>query len=74
MGKKDETGMLVTAPNLLKQLLLRTYKKRLEQRLKEELLSWRLEELRNKKTVPWNFSELKVALKSLKNNKTADPH
>ena len=85
MGKKDETGMLVTAPNLLKQLYLRTYQKRLEQRpmkpelvdiffLKEELWSRRLEELRIKKTAPWNLSELKIALKSLKNNKTADPH
>ena len=77
MGKKDETGMLVTAPNLLKQLYLRTYQKRLEQRpmkpelvdiffLKEELWSRRLEELRIKKTAPWNLSELKIALKSLK--------
>ena len=85
MRKKDETWMLVTASNLLKQLYLGTYQKRLEQRLmkpelmdifflKEELWSWTLEELRNKKTAPWNLSELKIALKSFKNNKTADPH
>ena len=85
MGKKNETGILITAPNLRKQLYLRTYQERLGHRpmkpelmdiflLKEELWSRRLEELRNKKTDPWNLSELKIALKSLKNNKTADPH
>ena len=85
MGKKDEAGTLVTAPNLLKQLYLRTYQTRLKHRemkpdlmdiyfLKEELWSRRLEELKTKKSKPWNLGELETALKSLKNNKTADPN
>ena len=85
MGKKDEQGMLVTAPNLIKDLYLRTYKQRLKNRemreelldlyfLKEELCSSRMEELRSKKTSPWQLSDLKESLKSLKNNKTADPN
>ena len=40
--------------------------------LKEELWTRRLEELRTKKTEPWNLKELMIALKRLKNNKTAD--
>ena len=85
MGKKDETGMLVTAPHLLKSLYLRTYQKRLQHRemkdtlkdilfLKEELWSSRLEELKDTKTDPWKLSDLESAIKSLKNNKTADPN
>ena len=30
MGKKDELGMLITAPNLLKELYMRTYQNRLK--------------------------------------------
>ena len=56
MAKRDENGTLVTAPELLKSLYLRTYKKRLRNRkiddslidvlfLKEELWRSRLEEL-----------------------------
>ena len=40
--------------------------------LKEELLTRRLEEVRTKKPEPWNLNELMIALKRLKNNKTAD--
>jgi hypothetical protein len=85
MGKKDELGMLITAPNLLKELYMRTYQNRLKNRnmkeslmdiyfLKEELWSRRLEELKKNKTSEWNISDLELALKSLKNNKAADPH
>ena len=42
--------------------------------LKEELWAWRLEELKKKKTDSWNEDDMKEALKSLKNNKTADPN
>ena len=42
--------------------------------LKEELWSCWLEEMKKKKTEPWNINELEKALKSLKSNKTADPH
>ena len=85
MGKRNEDGLLITAPNLLKELYLQTYQKRLRHRemkdslydiyfLKEELWSTRMEILRSKKSSPWNMSELKAALKSLKCNKTADPN
>ena len=85
MGKKDEKGNLITAPNLLRDLYLRTYQGRLRHRkmkedfqdlffLKEELCSSRMVELRNKKTSPWQPSDLTKALKSLKNNKTSDPN
>jgi hypothetical protein len=85
MGKKDESGSLTTAPNLLKELYLRTYRNRLEHRvmktdlmdiyfLKEELWTRRLEQLKTKKTEQWNMSELTTALKRLKNNKTSDPN
>ena len=78
MGKKNEDGMLITAPNLLKDLYLQTYKERLKHReikeelkdvffLKQELWSTRMEELKGRKTSNWN-------LKRLKNNKTADPN
>ena len=70
---------------MIKNLYLRTYSKRLEHRkmkedlmdiffLKEELWSCWLEEMKKKKTEPWNINELEKALKSLKSNKTADPH
>ena len=85
MGKKDEKGTIITAPSLLRNLYQQTYSKRLEHRimktelmdiffLKEELWLWRIEEIKNKKTIPWNEDDLKKALKSLKNNKTVDPN
>ena len=84
MAKKDENGLLVTSPNLLKDLYLRTYKHRLRQRtmqpdlmdifyLKEELWQSRMEELLQVKSPPWKMNELDKVLKSLKNNKTRDP-
>ena len=36
MGKKNEDGLLITAPNLLKELYLRTYKNRLKHRNMKE--------------------------------------
>ena len=42
--------------------------------LKEELWQSRLKELRIKKTAPWNRTQLREALKSLKNNKSIDPN
>ena len=85
MAKKNEDGSLITAPELLKSLYLRTYQKRLENRimkkelmdvyfLKEELWKSRMIELRRKKTEPWDKKKLKEALKTLKNNKTMDPN
>ena len=85
MAKVDENGSLVTAPNLLKDLYLKTYVNRLSHRqmkpeyndiyyLKMELWSSRLKLLRNTKTPPWKMKHLDAVLKSLKTNKTMDPH
>ena len=85
MAKFNENGVLVTAPNLLKDLYLRTYKHRLRQRmietryldiffLKNELWESRMIELICTKSEPWSLQDLKKVLKSLKNNKTRDPN
>ena len=85
MAKKDEEGNLITSPELLKSLYLKTYQERLKNRdmkeelkdiffLKEELWSSRMEELKSNKSTPWSESELRKALKSLKKNKTQDPN
>ena len=84
MAKKDENGNLVTAPEALKALYLKTYQKRLSRKpmknglldiffLKEELWDSRMKELSNIKTPPWSKAELRKAIKSLKKNKTSDP-
>ena len=85
MAKKDDKGNLITSPELLKNLYLKTYQDRLRSRemkielsdiffLKEELWASRLIELRNQTTPPWTKKQLKKALNSLKKNKTADPN
>ena len=85
MAKINEDGMLVTAPNLLKNLYLKTYTHRLRQRemkaeyldvffLKTELWESRCKELISRKSEPWSLEDLVKVLKSLKNNKTMDPH
>ena len=85
MAKRDENETLITSPELLRSLYLRTYKHRLRNRemkedlmdiffLKEELWISRLKELKKVKTVPWDIFELREALKTLKNNKTTDPN
>jgi hypothetical protein len=59
--KKDENGTLITSPNMLRALYLRTYQNRLKNRqmkedlmdiffLKDELWISRLEELRMEST------------------------
>ena len=84
MGKKDEDGNLVTAPEALKALYLRTYQNRLRNKtmknelmdvyfLKEELWKSRMEELNELKSPPWSKIQLRKAIKSLKKNKTSDP-
>ena len=84
MAKRDENGMMVTAPVLLKALYARTYEHRLRDReirpnfhdilnLKNELWSLRIKALQLKRTPDWNMTDLRCAIKSLKNNKTADP-
>ena len=85
MAKVDESGILVTAPNLLKDLYLRTYSNRLKHRLmkpeysdlfclKMELWTSRLENLKECKSSDWTMKNLEEELYNLKNNKTMDPH
>ena len=85
MAKRNEEGILVTSPNLLKTLYLQTYKHRLRKRemkpeymdvffLKSELWESRFEELICKKSEPWDLNQMDKVLKSLKNNKTMDPN
>ena len=85
MAKKNEDGLIITSPNLLKDLYLRTYSHRLRQRemkpeyldvfcLKMELWESRLDELKQQKSKPWSKKDLDKVLKSLKNNKTRDPN
>ena len=85
MAKRDMTGNIVTAPDLLKSLYGETYKTRLRNRdikpelldlflLKEELWSSRYRELRIKTTADWSIPQLRAATKKLKNNKAVDPN
>ena len=83
MGKFDEMGNLITAPNALKDLNLDHYVKRLEHQTIEEnyrenyekkVVLWQLrfEQLKRIKSDNWTIKDLKCTLKSLKSNKTRD--
>ena len=69
MAKLNEKGLLITSPNLLKDLYLRTYKHRLRQRemkeeymdiffLKNELWESRMKELIGIKSEEWSLADL----------------
>ena len=84
MGKYDEFGNVITAPEALKALYLSHYVKRLEHRViaekyaenyEKKMFLWqlRLRSLRDEKSDDWTSKNLSDALKSLKNNKTRDP-
>ena len=85
MAKVDTKGNLVTAPNLIRKLYLDTYKNRLSHRqMKSEFLDvfymktdlWRRRQkaLISNKSPDWTLKDLNKVLKSLKNNKSRDPH
>ena len=85
MAKVDSGGRVVTTPEELKKLYLNTYVHRLRHRpirpelkylesLKTELFYKRLELVKYKTIEPWTLKDLRVVLKSLKNNKSRDPH
>ena len=85
MAKLDRRGNIVTAPNLIRKLYLDTYIDRLRQRkmnpellevfnLKTELWKRRQKILKSKVTPRWSMKDLNLVLKSLKNNKSRDPH
>ena len=84
MAKHDELGNIITAPEAIKNLYIRTYQERLRNRkmkpelmdvyfLKTELWMSRMSECQNRKTEAWNMEDLDAVLKSLKNNKSMDP-
>ena len=84
-AKKDCDGKLVSSHKQLKELYLQTFVHRLRHRpmkkefscvrfLKERLCSKRLEYSRRNKSKDWTMSDLEKVLKSLKLNKSRDPH
>ena len=84
MAKVDSCGQIITSPNLLKDLYLRTYKARLSHRtmqieyedifnLKTELWDILLGDCKLRKSEPWAMPDLEKVLKNLKTNKTRDP-
>ena len=85
VAKEDENGRLISCPEELKNLYLKTYFHRLRHRpirpelsqlgvWKMELFHKRIELVKLKKVKPWDIKSLRVVLKSLKKNKSRDPH
>ena len=85
MAKHDSKGNVITAPPLIRKLYLDTYTDRLRNRemnpefsvvfrMKSELWRLRLEFLKSIKSPGWNMDDLNKVLKSMKNNKSRDPH
>ena len=84
-AKQDFDGNLITSQSKLKTLYLETFVHRLRSRpikqelmtlriMKEELCEERLKLAKITKSTPWNSSDLKKVLKSLKKNKCKNPH
>ena len=84
MGKKNIKNRLITNPNELKELYLKTFKHRLRHRpaqpgfeglldTQEELFKMRLEEAKKNKSEDWTMKDLDDSLKALKNGKCRDP-
>ena len=84
-AKRDQLGNLVTEPNELMALYVKTYKERLKSNevdpqmkdlctLKNDLWSMILKNLQEQTTKLWSLVELEEVLKSLKNNKSRDPN
>ena len=80
----DDSGNLVTNPDLIKDLTLEVYRKRLQnrnmkknlvhiQKEKEQLCYKRLKDAKNNKTEPWTMDDLEAVLNQLKKNKSRDP-
>ena len=84
-AKNDKKGNLVANHLDLKNLYLKTYKQRMRNRpikealrelkdKKENLFNMRLKLAEERKSEPWNISQLEEALKALKKNKSRDPN
>ena len=85
VAKKNLKGQIISNPDVLKELYLETYVHRLRHRpiradfsylkqLKETLFELRLELVKSRKSKPWNERDLDRVLKTLKKNKSRDPH
>ena len=81
---RDHTGRIITGSSTIKKVILRKFQQRMRRRpalpaikeimkLKEENVRRILKTCRNVKTPPWTENELKIVLKSLKNQKCRDP-
>ena len=84
MAKYDRKGNLITASSALKELYIDHYVQRLAHReirseykenydKKVRLWQLRSDRLKVKVTADWSVKQLRVAIKSLKNNKSRDP-
>ena len=85
MAKKDKSGNLVTDPEKLKSLYMDTYVERLSHRkispdmsdifdINEKLFNLNLKISKYRESKPWTKKDLCKVLKSLKLNKSRDPH
>ena len=85
VAKKNNLGQIITNPEMMKDLYLETFVQRLRHRpiktdfeelkkLKETLFELRLSLVKKRKSKPWSMKDLDVVLKSLKKNKSRDPH
>ena len=85
VAKRNNLGQIITNPEMMKDLYLETFVHRLRHRpiksdfeelkkLKEALFELRLRLVKQRKSKPWSMSDLDVVLKSLKKNKSRDPH
>ena len=85
VAKIDSHGRLVSDPEELKQLYINTYIHRLRQRpirpgyqelevFKNELFNKRMQLLKMQQFKPWKLKDLRFVLRSLKKNKSRDPH
>ena len=85
VAKVDNHGRLISDPDELKKLYIDTYVHRLRQRpirpelkeleiLKSELFNKRIKLIKMKQFEPWNLDNLRYVLRSLKKNKSMDPH
>ena len=84
-AKKDCDGKVITSQHLIKSLYLDTFIHRLRHRpmnedyrklkqLKEELFRRRMVHCKKNKSEDWDITQLEKVLKSLKNDKSSDPH
>ena len=85
VAKRNNMGKIITNPDILKSLYLETYVHRLRHRpmkegflelkmLKETLFGLRLKLAKLRKSKTWTERDLDLVLKSLKKNKSRDPH